>query len=165
MKSVVLWFLVIAVAVGAVLVSRMAFNASLNTEELARAHGMNWWRIELPGDLPDDAMIGLGYKAHGGEETLFGMAGGVADPQGMTVLVVVWPLPEGDKLQYSIQWDQTSVRGTLPNRFARSQLVTMPTGFTSELGVLLLKGSEEGGITGGQELAPGEFGLSLMLAK
>ena len=163
MKLAALLCLALAITVGAVVIGGMPFRAGIKAEELAHAQGMNWWRVELPKGLSEDAVMGLGYKEHGGERTFFGTIGSLIEHVGTTVLVVVWPDTDGDKLHCSIQWDQGSSRSTVPNRFSGSRLIATPNGSTCEAGALLLKGAEGNAIRMGKELAQGEFGLSLMI--
>lgn len=140
---------------------RVAHAEPLNSEDLARAFGMQWWTIDIPESDAKKTTVRFEIEYSDGK-TL--QSGSMTLPAVRSVKAFCWVDADG-ALRVAAVWATGSMRTSFnSNPFSKAKVETTPVniGESTMSGMILKKGSSTGSVSSNQELESGSFGLKLI---
>ena len=146
------------------LFSTPVHSEELKASEVAAAHGMSWWSVDL-SEMKDEQMtIHFEIEFADGKKS---SSGSINFHQGDTVKVFCWRNLRGELKVAAVFNGGTGRMSTRfhNNPFAKAKVITTPSrlGSTVKSGAILIKGTNGNSVTSSQTLEKGTFGLKVIL--
>lgn len=135
----------------------------LETSELARALGVDWWSIEVPDSHEKTVNLGFCVAFSDGRKE---MSSSMSFRPGANVKAFCWPSDQPGRLNVSLVSDTGRMSTLIRYPPEPEQIMTyaVPIGGTAKTGDILRKGSTSGEVTPDQTLREGDFGF-MVIAK